>query len=525
VQLRSGGSIVFAQTEALVAIDVNSGRATKERHIEETAYKTNMEAADEIARQLRLRDLAGLVVIDFIDMEDNRNNHAVERRLKEALKADRARIQVGRISHFGLLELSRQRLRPSLIEANFRVCSHCAGSGLVRSTESAAVYSLRMLEEEGGRQRSSEVTLTVHPDVAIYLLNYKRESLASIEGRYRIKIIVLGDPTLVPPNIRIDRVKATRPALEDGAPREALRELPAPVSEPDDDVEDDVEDEDTEAAAPPAREPRPDRGGREGGRDRDHNRDRDGNRDGNRDANREANREGGREGGGRKRRRRRRRGGAERGEQGAPVNTPSGEIAAGEGVQASDQWQEGADDAQGEEQGQQAPRPQGEGQPGGREDGKRGRRRGRRGGRRRRRGGEAGPNGQNGGTPDGVAHDGAAQDGAWQADGQDDNGADTQPTFDTPARSENQAPAIVAATAQAEPAERDGESESAPTRFFRAIKKTLRGDADANGNGNGESAPVVQAAPVQAAPPPPPVVEPAPEPSGPPRRGWWKQDE
>jgi ribonuclease E len=206
VQLKSGGSIVFAQTEALVAIDVNSGRATKERHIEETAYKTNLEAAEEIARQLRLRDLAGLVVIDFIDMEDNRNNHSVERRLKEALKADRARIQVGRISHFGLLELSRQRLRPSLIEANFKACSHCAGSGMVRSTESASVHSLRMLEEEGVRQRSSEVTITVHPDVALYLLNYKREALASVEARYGLKIFVLGDPTLVPPNCRIDRV-------------------------------------------------------------------------------------------------------------------------------------------------------------------------------------------------------------------------------------------------------------------------------------------------------------------------------
>ncbi|MDX2224632.1 MAG: Rne/Rng family ribonuclease, partial [Rhodospirillaceae bacterium] len=166
VQLRSGGSIVFGQTEALVAIDVNSGRATRERHIEETALKTNLEAADEIARQLRLRDLAGLVVIDFIDMEESRNNHAVERRLKEALRNDRARIQVGRISHFGLLELSRQRLRPSLIETNYRPCPHCGGTGHVRSTESAAIYALRMIEEEGVRKRSSELTVTVHPSVA-----------------------------------------------------------------------------------------------------------------------------------------------------------------------------------------------------------------------------------------------------------------------------------------------------------------------------------------------------------------------
>ena len=217
VQLKSGGSIVFAQTEALVAIDVNSGRSTKERHIEETAYRTNLEAAEEIARQLRLRDLAGLVVIDFIDMEENRNNHAVERRLKEALRADRARIQVGRISHFGLLELSRQRLRPSLIEANFRVCSHCSGTGLIRSTESAAVHSLRVLEEEGVRHRSAEVTITVHSDVALYLLNSKRQALASIETRYGIKIFILGDNGLVPPDMRIDRVKAHRGDSEEGA--------------------------------------------------------------------------------------------------------------------------------------------------------------------------------------------------------------------------------------------------------------------------------------------------------------------
>jgi len=147
VQLKSGGYIVINQTEALVAIDVNSGRATRERHIEETALKTNLEAADEVARQVRLRDLAGLIVIDFIDMEENRNNHAVERRLKEAMKHDRARIQIGRISAFGLLELSRQRLRPSLAETSTDRCPHCAGTGVVRSTESTALYVLRAIEE------------------------------------------------------------------------------------------------------------------------------------------------------------------------------------------------------------------------------------------------------------------------------------------------------------------------------------------------------------------------------------------
>lgn len=158
VELRSGGYIIIDQTEALVSIDVNSGRATRERNIEETALKTNLEAADEIARQLRLRDLAGLIVIDFIDMENSRNNAAVERRLKEALKQDRARIQVGRISHFGLLEMSRQRLRPSLTETAFVTCPHCNGTGLVRSVESKARCTCcarsRRRRRSAGRPRS-----------------------------------------------------------------------------------------------------------------------------------------------------------------------------------------------------------------------------------------------------------------------------------------------------------------------------------------------------------------------------------
>lgn len=207
VQLKSGGSIVFGQTEALVAIDVNSGRATKERHIEETALKTNLEAADEIARQLRLRDLAGLVVIDFIDMDEHRNNHAVERRLKEALKSDRARIQVGRISHFGLLELSRQRLRPSLIEANFETCKTCGGTGMVRSVESTSIQTLRAIEEEGLRHRTRALTVHVHPDVALYILNYKRAGLEDIEKRYEMDVFILGDSSLVPPELKMDRVK------------------------------------------------------------------------------------------------------------------------------------------------------------------------------------------------------------------------------------------------------------------------------------------------------------------------------
>ncbi|MDB3954072.1 ribonuclease E/G [Alphaproteobacteria bacterium] len=190
VQLRSGGYIVLHQTEALVAIDVNSGKATRERHIEETAIRTNLEAAEEVARQLRLRDLAGLIVIDFIDMEENRNNHAVERRLKEVLRADRARIQVGRISHFGLLEMSRQRLRPSITEISSEVCQHCFGTGLVRSTEWAALYALRAIEEEAIKGKETAITATVHRETALYILNHKRSALAGIETRYKITVTI-----------------------------------------------------------------------------------------------------------------------------------------------------------------------------------------------------------------------------------------------------------------------------------------------------------------------------------------------
>ncbi len=185
VQLRSGGYVVINQTEALVAIDVNSGRSTRERNIEETAVRTNLEAAEEIARQLRLRDLAGLIVIDFIDMEEHRNHSAVERRLKEALKNDRARIQVGRISAFGLLEMSRQRLRPSLVETSTQPCPHCGGTGFIRSTESTALYVLRSIEEEGMRRRSAEICVHVPNSVALYILNQKRELAGAAGGALR----------------------------------------------------------------------------------------------------------------------------------------------------------------------------------------------------------------------------------------------------------------------------------------------------------------------------------------------------
>ena len=211
VQLKSGGYIVIGITEALVAIDVNSGRATKENSIEETARKTNLEAAEEIARQLRLRDLAGLIVIDFIDMDERRNNIAVEKKIKDKLKTDRARIQIGRISTFGLLEMSRQRLRPGMLEASTQPCPHCHGTGITRSDDSMSLAILRELEEEGARRRCKEVLVSAPVNVANYLLNQKREHVTMIETRFGLSVRVESDASLISPEYRVERLKeATR---------------------------------------------------------------------------------------------------------------------------------------------------------------------------------------------------------------------------------------------------------------------------------------------------------------------------
>ncbi len=207
VQLKSGGYIVIGVTEALVAIDVNSGRATKQGSIEETALNTNLEAAEEVARQLRLRDLAGLIVIDFIDMDERKNNAAVEKRMKDKLKTDRARIQVGRISGFGLMEMSRQRLRPGMIEATTAPCAHCHGTGLIRSDDSMALSILRQIEEEGTRRRSREVLVRCPVSIANFLMNQKREHIAQIEARYGLSVRIEGDAHLVSPDFVLEKFK------------------------------------------------------------------------------------------------------------------------------------------------------------------------------------------------------------------------------------------------------------------------------------------------------------------------------
>jgi ribonuclease E len=193
VQLKSGGYLVINPTEALVSIDINSGRSTREHNIEQTATATNLEAAQEIARQLRLRDMAGLVVIDFIDMDNGSNVRKVEKAMKEALKNDRARIQVGRISSFGLMEMSRQRLRTGVLEASTRQCPHCEGTGLVRTASSAGLSALRMIEDEAARGRGSQITLRASQEAAFYVLNRKRADIAEIEDRYGVQVVILSD--------------------------------------------------------------------------------------------------------------------------------------------------------------------------------------------------------------------------------------------------------------------------------------------------------------------------------------------
>lgn len=375
VQLRSGGYIVINPTEALVSIDVNSGKSTREHNIEETAYKTNLEAAEEVARQLRLRDLAGLVVIDFIDMEENRNIRKVEQKLKECLRNDRARIQVGRISGFGLLEMSRQRLRPSLLESSTMPCPHCQGRGYVRSIESTALTVLRAIEEEGIRDRSAEITVAMSAEVALYLLNHKRDRIGDMERRYVMRVILAADPSLVPPDFRIERSKTRQPGEvnrpEAPVKLDPMRPITQESAYASDADEGDAEEADSETeTAAEAGSPAGEEGGEGDAR--------------------------------RRRRRRRRRGGRDRGdgrEEGVGAEAAEGETESdATGPAGDDAADESGDDEAGEQSVEaREGEVQGEGQDG---EGRR-RRRGRRGGRRRRGREEGGETGERSGEPGG----------------------------------------------------------------------------------------------------------------------------
>ena len=243
VQLASGGYLVINPTEALVSIDVNSGRATHEMDIEETALKTNLEAADEIAKQLRMRNLAGLVVVDFIDMEEPANNHAVEKRMKEAMKPDRARVQIAKMSMFGLLEISRQRMHSSFVESNYVTCPYCRGQGVLRTTESSAMLVLRAIEEEGIKGNNNHLEVRLPQDTAVYILNHKRRQLADLEEKYELEIIVSADSSIK--NIsdyKIDKSRVQKPKTESAAAMAY-----AQGTEDYDEVEEDSEEDENES--------------------------------------------------------------------------------------------------------------------------------------------------------------------------------------------------------------------------------------------------------------------------------------
>jgi ribonuclease E len=352
VQLKSGGYIVINPAEALVAIDVNSGRSTREHHIEDTALRTNLEAAEEVARQLRLRDLAGLIVIDFIDMEQKRNNRSVERKLKDCLKNDRARIQVGRISHFGLLEMSRQRMRTGVLESSTVVCPHCGGTGHVRSVSSVALHLLRSLEEQLLKSATNDLIVRTKSDVALYLLNQKRAHLRELEQRFGVNILIQADATLAGQQyFAVDRGPPARPPVAAVAHRVAPDTIAPQVEAAQDEIDSGPEEDEAAEEGAPAPS------GEEAGEP------------------------------GRGRRKRRRRRGRGRGRDGLEPQRPSAQAPAPEyRVEHGDDHEEDL-----------APQVPGNGgQPGGRTEGgrpeggehegqRRRRRRGRRGGRRNRR--------------------------------------------------------------------------------------------------------------------------------------------
>jgi ribonuclease E len=479
VQLRSGGYIVINPTEALVAIDVNSGRSTKERNIEETALRTNLEAAEEIARQVRLRDLAGLIVIDFIDMEETRHQRQVEHKVKDAMRADRARIQIGRISAFGLLEMSRQRLRPSLLEHSTELCPHCAGTGRVRSIESAALHALRAIEEEGVRRRASEILVSVPPNVALYVLNQKRHTISEIENRYGFQVTIEADDELHAADCEIERVRSRRDDRERPAQELARASYEEVAGEAPS-----AEDQDGADARGDSEE---DGEGRDGGR-------------------------------GRRRRRRRRRSRREGEGDGADQPRAAGEGYADEDHPGEAHGRNGADDdadreapegaameADGERHGEE-----GGDDKGGEERGDRRRRRGRRGGRRRRR---------ENGEGDADDHVPRAHEAADTADEQGDEQGSDEPGTDRPADDQ---PAPM-------PAPMDG----MPVEHMPVERAAY----DPGPAVNGEAVPppqtdhVVASAPqpqpeALSEPPPAPIVPVIPVSDAPPekpKRGWWRR--
>ncbi|GMO17398.1 hypothetical protein TM239_29420 [Bradyrhizobium sp. TM239] len=494
VQLRSGGYIVINQTEALVSIDVNSGRSTREHHIEDTALKTNLEAAEEVARQLRLRDLAGLIVIDFIDMDEKRNNRAVERKLSDCLRQDRARIQVGRISHFGLLEMSRQRIRASVLESSTDPCPHCGGTGHVRSVSSVALQLLRGLEEILMKGATHNLVVRTRTDVALYVLNHKRGHLRDLENGFKVTLSVIADASVSGPQAYlIDRgeqvhtLEAAKALLaaQAAASPPPLAEEAYDDEEFDPETESEVETDETEGLA--EEQTAGDAASEQDGQRR------------------------------KRRRRRRGRGGPRDGElrEDTAPTLPEAAVAAGEGEEDAESEQDGEEGeeqaARGEQQGSADRR----------------RRRGRRGGRRRRGSGEEGLAGSIGDEL-GASQPSEASDAVADFDGfsgepapsiaQAEHTAEPQLSQPEP-RAEVQ---TEAAPAQPEPIA--AEEEPADDKAARR-RSTVREKVSFLSSSPSEpAAPVAQATEPAA----PPAAEPAPEPASetpaaPRRAGWWSR--
>jgi ribonuclease E len=495
-QLRSGGYVVINQTEALVSIDVNSGRSTREHHIEDTALKTNLEASEEVARQLRLRDLAGLIVIDFIDMDEKRNNRAVERKLSDCLRQDRARIQVGRISHFGLLEMSRQRIRASVLESSTDPCTHCGGTGHVRSVSSVALQLLRGLEEILMKGATHNLVVRTRTDVALYVLNHKRGHLRDLETGFKVTLSVIADPSVSGPQAYvIDRGEQvhTLEAAKALLAAQAAASPPPLVEEAYDDeefdpeTESEVETEETEGLAE-------EQTAGDAATEQD---------------------------GQRRKRRRRRRG------RGGPRDEETREDGAPAIAEAAMAAGEGEEDAEAEPDGEEGEEQAARGEQQGSAD--RRRRRGRRGGRRRRGPGEEGLAGsisdELGANAPSEATDAVADfDGfggeAAPSIAQAEHTSEPQVTQPEP-----RAEARIEATAQPEPAPSAADEEHADDKAARR-RSTVREKVSFLSSSQSEPAPVAQAAEPVA--PPAPAPEPAPaattETSPAPRRaGWWSR--
>ncbi|WP_296083748.1 ribonuclease E/G [uncultured Agrobacterium sp.] len=466
VTLKSGGYLIINQTEALVSIDVNSGRSTREHSIEETALATNLEAAEEVARQLRLRDLAGLVVIDFIDMEEKRNNRSVEKKLKDCLKNDRARIQVGRISHFGLLEMSRQRIRASVLESTTQICSHCGGTGHVRSESSIALHVLRGVEEYLLRNTTHNITVRTTPETALYLLNHKRGTIVDYEERFGVAIIIAADASVGAQHFAIDRGEAVENPVKIES---LLQALPTFEEDEDDIVIEAEEEEDEEEVVAKAQNNEPRQPQAENGED-----------------------------GKRKRKRRRRRRGKGNGQNG-DVQADANDDTSGEGDD------EDGDDAS--EDQAEATEARGEGDNAGQDEGKRKRRRrGKRGGRRNRD--------ENGELLD-------AENGDGDQDGSDDGVEDGEAA----AAVEGVEPTAAVEASEAEAPEVEGaEKPKKPRRTRKAKEKTeavaeaqVEAEAPAAQTAVTDAAPAPQEAPAAEAPavpsPSPKAAEPAVEPA------------